>query len=229
MVIIIILLVEDILYPFDHSRWVRQPRQARSQQSLQQLLDAAEKQLLANGAEALTLQAVASSAGLTVGAIYRRFDSRDSLLHALHERFAERVAQMLTTLAETAEEQSLSAAEIIRLMARQAWGFARSNQGFMRISHLCARDDARFHEREAELRDFAFQVIRTLLEKRAGEFGHPDPDTAVRFLIEQSMAASLFRFEVAAVSSAMLDEEVFIRELERSCLSYLGVPTGRQA
>lgn len=64
----------------------RPPQQARSRAALQKLLTAAEQVLAEEGLESFTIAAVASQAGLSVGAIYRRFDGKEQLLHAVKDR-----------------------------------------------------------------------------------------------------------------------------------------------
>lgn len=84
------------------SEGFRPPQQARSRASLQKVLAAAEHVLAEQGLEAFTVAAVASQAGMSVGAIYRRFDGKDQLLHAVKD-------QLLTEL-ETSVRDALRSA-----------------------------------------------------------------------------------------------------------------------
>ncbi|WIX77194.1 TetR/AcrR family transcriptional regulator [Amycolatopsis carbonis] len=63
----------------------RPPQQARSRESLQKVLAAAERVLADGGIEEFTVGAVADQAGLSVGAIYRRFSGKDQLLYAVKD------------------------------------------------------------------------------------------------------------------------------------------------
>jgi AcrR family transcriptional regulator len=60
--------------------------QARCRQALQRILTAAEEVLRAEGFEDFTMAAVAERAGVSIGAIYRRFDGREQLLAAVKDR-----------------------------------------------------------------------------------------------------------------------------------------------
>ncbi|WP_443642528.1 TetR/AcrR family transcriptional regulator [Amycolatopsis iheyensis] len=64
----------------------RPPQQARSRESLQKVLAAAERVLAERGLDEFTVGAVAERAGLSVGAIYRRFDGKDQLLYAVKDQ-----------------------------------------------------------------------------------------------------------------------------------------------
>src|ERR1019366_4943926 len=76
------------------------PQQARSRESLRKLLKAAAEVLGQHGLEGATIPRIARHAGLTPGAIYRRFPDKDALLEpviiGILERQDERVRMMLT-------------------------------------------------------------------------------------------------------------------------------------
>ncbi|MEV4603427.1 TetR/AcrR family transcriptional regulator [Amycolatopsis sp. NPDC049253] len=69
----------------------RPPQQARSRESLQKVLSAAEHVLADGGIEEFTVGAVADRAGLSVGAIYRRFSGKDQLLYAVKDELLGRL------------------------------------------------------------------------------------------------------------------------------------------
>jgi AcrR family transcriptional regulator len=58
-------------------------QQARSRLTQQRILDAGTALLEEGGAEVLTIAAVASRAGVSVGSVYRRFGDKDRLIAAL--------------------------------------------------------------------------------------------------------------------------------------------------
>src|SRR5258707_10246781 len=75
-------------------RWVRPPLQARSQQTLDRLLDAAEALVSQRGFDDTPVAEIARRAGSSVGSFYSRFADKDALLGALNERF---LAQAVAT------------------------------------------------------------------------------------------------------------------------------------
>lgn len=66
------------------------------------MLDAAEELLRFGGADALTVDAVIERAGTSTGSFYARFGSREGLFIALHERFLEVFATLMTDVVERA-------------------------------------------------------------------------------------------------------------------------------
>src|SRR5215831_6025189 len=72
-----------------------EPQQVRSRESLQKLLRAATEVLGQHGVEGTTIPRIAHHAGLTPGAVYRRFHDKEALLEmailGILERQDERV------------------------------------------------------------------------------------------------------------------------------------------
>jgi len=72
------------------------------------ILDAAAKLMAREGIAALTMATLAKEVGVTSGALFRHFETRDAILVALAERTAEQLRADLT------EEPSLDAREALR-------------------------------------------------------------------------------------------------------------------
>ncbi|MEJ7584050.1 MAG: helix-turn-helix domain-containing protein [Acidimicrobiales bacterium] len=77
-------MLRDGLYD-DLSR-VRPPQQDRSRRAQQGALDAFEALLAERPLSRVTMQEVADRAGLSITSVYARFDGKDALVLALHER-----------------------------------------------------------------------------------------------------------------------------------------------
>src|SRR5215470_14038319 len=71
------------------------PQQARSRESLRKLLKAAAEVLGQHGVEGATIPRIARHAGLTPGAVYRRFPDKDALLETVILGILERQDQRL--------------------------------------------------------------------------------------------------------------------------------------
>ena len=69
--------------------WVKPTHQAHSQETLERLLDAAEELVSERGFDNTTVSEIVHRANSSVGAMYARFNDKDSLLVCLHERFCE--------------------------------------------------------------------------------------------------------------------------------------------
>ena len=71
---------------------VRLPKQKRSRESYERVLDAAHGLLEQNGFEGFTVQEVAARANVSVGAIYERFGNKETLLRTVHARLMDTIA-----------------------------------------------------------------------------------------------------------------------------------------
>jgi AcrR family transcriptional regulator len=86
---------------------VREPRQERSRYKVQLIFEAAIRLLEKGGVEALTTNAIAESAGVSIGTLYQFFPNKEAILDSLADReFAEmsnRVTQVMqdTSIATT--------------------------------------------------------------------------------------------------------------------------------
>lgn len=72
----------------------RRPKQARSQRTFNQLLDAAEAHLQNGNVNDFALNDLADSNGITVGSVYHFFPSKEALLLALADRALGKFAEM---------------------------------------------------------------------------------------------------------------------------------------
>ncbi|MEW6493637.1 MAG: TetR/AcrR family transcriptional regulator [Cyanobacteriota bacterium] len=78
----------------------RLPKQKRSQQRVERILEAAAQVFAEVGYEAATTHAIASRAGTAIGSLYQFFPDKLAIFHALEERHMEQVraihAQLMT-------------------------------------------------------------------------------------------------------------------------------------
>jgi len=83
------------------SRMRRQPRQARSQEKVNRILDVAEELFASQGYAATTTNAIAARAEVPIGSLYQFFPNKTAILQALALRYAEKLNQELAILDET--------------------------------------------------------------------------------------------------------------------------------
>lgn len=81
----------------------------------EEILDAAGRLLLRNGISSLTMATLAQEVGVTSGALFRHFDTRDAILTALAERTAARLREDLAGPHEGAPPERLYAFITARL------------------------------------------------------------------------------------------------------------------
>jgi AcrR family transcriptional regulator len=75
----------------DVPSFVREPKQERSRQSFDKALDAAVALMVERRSGAFTLAEVAERAGVSIGSMYGRVDSKDALIRTAHAREMGRI------------------------------------------------------------------------------------------------------------------------------------------
>ena len=90
----------------------RKPKQARSLQRYETMLDAAEELMLETGYDAMTTNAIAARAEVSIGSLYQYFPNKDALLSALAERYIERRKAMNTRVLDQNVIAGLSLLEL---------------------------------------------------------------------------------------------------------------------
>lgn len=206
------------------------PQQARSRESLRKLLKAAAEVLGQHGVEGTTIPRIAQHAGLTPGAVYRRFPDKDALLETvilgILERQYERLRVALTPEMARQIPLAVFAEHVITSMLisyRASAGLLRAVRQFVQ-----ARDQTAFYKKAAKLEMQTFQYLMELFLVHRKEIRHRDPQVAVAFalvtlsstLIELILVDHDLRCWQVVIPK---DDQTLKRELLRNFLSYLGV------
>src|SRR5260370_1341413 len=84
----------------------RQPKQARSQQRVDHLLNVAALIFEEVGYAAATTNAIAARAGVPIGSLYQFFPNKEAIMDALVERYLDELAGGVRSREETADHDS---------------------------------------------------------------------------------------------------------------------------
>jgi AcrR family transcriptional regulator len=205
------------------------PRQARSRESERRLLQAAVEVLTAHGLEGTTIPRIAAQAGLTPGAVYRRFPNKTALLETMLLKALESSQALLkrTLTPEMAREQTLPAlldpliASLIESYRTRARLLRGLRQLVQTSDHQAFRNKAvRIEKRTLEY------TVEVLLSYRQ-DIRHPDPQLALSFALVTLSYTLLELFLVDAhlgtwPAFVPEDDVSLRRELKRMFLRYLG-------
>lgn len=207
-------------------RWIRPPRQVRSQETLDRILDAAESLVAEKGFEDATVAEVARRAGSSVGAFYARFHDKNGLLYALYERYLEQAMATADVALDPARWDGTPIPEMLRTVVRFLVEVYRERAGLIRAFVLRNYADHEFRARQERLSHHVNTGLSRLLLARAGEITHPNPPRAAAFGLTMTVntieGAVLFG-ELRSSNLTLSDDEL-AAELARAFLAYLGVP-----
>ncbi|MGA2147678.1 MAG: TetR/AcrR family transcriptional regulator [Bryobacteraceae bacterium] len=206
------------------------PQQARSRESTRKLLKAAAEVLGQHGVEGATIPRIAQQAGLTPGAVYRRFTDKDSLLETviigILERQDERLRIALTPAMARQIPLPVFAEQVIASMLVSYRANARLLRALRQF--VQGRDRTLFFKKAVRLEMRTLQYVVELFLVHRKEVKHPDPQMAVSFAL---MMLTSMLIELILVDHDLKnwqavipkDDQSLKRELLRSFLSYLGV------
>jgi AcrR family transcriptional regulator len=202
---------------------VRPPKQRRSQESLERVLDASTKLLAAKGFDAFTIQDVSQHSDVSVGAIYARFGSKESLLRAVHRHAMERIRPEHASVALHDGRPAREAREAIVAAVETVAGIFRGNEPLLRaFMHLGAVDDEIARRGSEGSVDLARQFAATLLAHR-DEIRHPDPETAVdvAFRLAYCTFARQVMYGPTFESDRPIGWDALVDEVGAACAAYL--------
>lgn len=209
-----------------------EPQQERSRESLRKLLKAATEVLGQRGVEGTTIPRIAEHAGLTPGAVYRRFRDKDALLEAailgILERQDERLKAGLTPAKAAKIPLEVFAEQIVGGMVVTY----RANAALLRaFRHFVqGRMDSEFAKQATKLEIRSFERVVELVLASRKDIRHPDPRLAVSLGL-MMIVSTLYELVVLPASArdwkGLLpkDDQELKRELTRAFLGYLEVET----
>lgn len=206
-------------------RWVHAPQQARSQRTMENILDAAERILLERGLDAVTVPEVVKAAGSSVGAFYTRFPDKRALLETVHQRACERSLTQAGELLDPARWADASVRDLVHAGVKLAVDVFGSRRNIMNAFAEAFAGDPGFAGRRASTALAIGERLSALVLSKRSEIGHPHPRRAVEMALRVVTATFEQRnaFAVSGLPEVAIADAVLARELERMLCAYLGV------
>ena len=202
---------------------MKPPRQARSQKTLERILDAAEALIIERGAEALTVTEVARRARSSVGSLYARFSGKEALLRSVFERFLEQACVTAEATLDPALWGEVSHAVIVEETVAFAIRVVEERRNLIAGLTLHAVGHPDMGGLVERLGSVISDRIHTLVCRRGDSLGHPNPRQAIRFstwvLLSTLEAYTLRRSN----EQAALPSDQIATEMARMCCAYLGI------
>jgi AcrR family transcriptional regulator len=183
----------------------RMPKQARSQQRVHQILDAAALEFAAVGIESATTNAIAARASVPIGSLYQFFPHKEAILDALTERY---LAGLRAVFDSTLSADSLPIETVIEQMLVGLANFEDSHRGF---NTIFLKSDALHTE--------IVQRVEAMISRR---YPHLPPET-------RHLAATVGVGIVKGLLplTAHLPAEQVLAEIKTALLAYLGAVLSR--
>lgn len=201
----------------------RPPRQLRSRESFERILDAAESLIRERGFDSMTIAQVVQRSGSSVGSLYGRFDNKLGLLRAVQLRYHARVQNAIFAAfsgdhphSESLEE---AVARIVSVLSRHVLSEPELFRAFVLQAVFDPGVRAQGERTNAERRN---KVVQVLLTHR-DEIRHRDPELAARWCYSACMGLLRERitFGERAELSGGFSDETLIAEMTCMVSNYL--------
>ena len=205
-------------------------KQSRSRESLQRLLNAAAEVLTERGLEGATIPRIAAKAGLSPGAVYRRFPDKDALLQNVVLTVLEQIDKNTRTLLTPEFARQGSLRHFAEQIIQKSLQGHRQNATLMRAldQYILTHPNVAFKKKVNRLNIRTTRRVADFLLLKRKEIKHPDPEGAVSFALIQvgfTLREMILLDTMSEEWSSLLpkDDDQLLGELTRAFLNYLGV------
>lgn len=204
----------------------RKPQQGRSKASLERMLGAARTLMIERGSEDFTLVEVSKRGNVSIGSIYLRFESKDSLVRAVLAEGMTRLVEAEDAMLDQLMASSTSLREFVPGYVEAYAGVLTEHAALLRLAMLRAEHDAEVAQpgKRAALR--AVERATAAMLRFGDEFGSADRETRAASAYYIVFATLARQLSLGSSREAVTDYdwEVLKRELGRMCLAYLTAP-----
>lgn len=191
----------------------RRPRQARAQERIERILDAAENAFAEIGYDSATTNLIASQADTSIGSLYEFFPNKEAVARALADRYVERIGTLYSQL--LVDEPTLDGAQLVERIVSALDDFYREHPGAVPLlnGRLTSPELAR-----------AGDVLQAALEQGIeGLFSARRPDIApARRQLMCAVIAEIARALLVRADRVPLSlRRGVVKELEHAVIGYL--------
>jgi AcrR family transcriptional regulator len=195
----------------------KRPRQARSKATVDTILDATTRVLVKQGFDGLSTNAVAATAGVSIGSLYQYFPNKEALVLALIERHVEEMNAAI--LAELTRVAKLPLAEAARCVVELT---IRAHAIDPDLHRVLTEQVPRIGKlaRLREVDEICHRMVAGLLAARRDEIAIRDPDLSA-FILVSTIESVVHR--AALLYPQRLRDPRLVDETTLLVTRYLGV------
>jgi AcrR family transcriptional regulator len=211
-------------------RTVTGPKQARSEETLRRLLNAAQELIIEKGHRAVSIPEIARRAQSSVGGFYARFRDKNELLRALEEHHFLELNERVERLADPTRWAGADTTAIVEAAVAELVAITRERRPIIAAFLANALEDPVLLEGGLRFRRSVEERLSALFLTRRDEMSHPDPPLAIELAIQTAFAIMqqhvLFEETRARGRAPTADE--LRRELTTLVLRYVGIEPRRR-
>ena len=205
------------------------PQQARSRETQEAILAAAEHVFAEVGIAQATVAEICERAGVAVGTFYGRFPDKDALLLFWHERFFKRGRVAFDRAFSDSMWEGRPTEQVIRGWVQSRVLHYRKNRRLLKalLLYVRGRPAPEFKSLAAQLRVPALERLSLLLGARRDEWSHPDPAHALRLAVVMTEASvqNVVLFNEQRGDDVQFSDEELVESLSDAVCAILRVGT----
>jgi AcrR family transcriptional regulator len=193
----------------------RRRRQARGEQRMAQIIDAAAAVFARHGFEGTTTIKISAAAGISPGSLYQFFPNKEAIAKALADRYVTELEQAHASVLDGVDPDAPGLPTLIDQVVDPLLAFSIANPGFQA---LYARPDrpAALAEAAGALDGAVLGRIAGLVAARAARL------TPAEAALTSRIGGQMFKALIPMVVSAIGEErEAAVREMKRAIHAYL--------
>ena len=142
----------------------RTPKQARGQQRVDEILDAAERLTRTTSWDKLSTNHIAAEAGIPIGSLYQFFANKHAIAQALVERYVASIEEAFASLPKNIE--TMSPAELVNAISNSLLVLTQKQSG-LHAMLMATSEDSEIGKISAPIRNLLRDQIERMLAARA--------------------------------------------------------------
>ncbi|WP_420430412.1 TetR/AcrR family transcriptional regulator [Hyphobacterium sp.] len=201
------------------------PVQARSRQTRAKIVDALAALLDKRPMEEITMPMIAEQAGIAVGTLYGRFESRDALIPVTFEIYEARLLAFMSGDGRIEIEKADGLYSALKRAVRSAWAFLTANRNLTRAVYAYGRQYPHLVGDEwTGYLETGVENMQRLLDLFADDIRVDDADRAARMMtyLINAIPIDLGLYGRDGVGAAIkVSPDGFIEDVTRTLYGYL--------
>ena len=202
---------------------VRPPKQQRSRETWNRVLDAGVAVLEDGGYDAFTIAAVCDRAGVAPTALYARTTSKDGLFLAVYEHGIRDMRTEQEVFADAGRWSGLAPAELVRAAVAEMARISLRHRRYLRAVVLVSAGHPEVRRRGSRYsQELGDGFTRVVLGARSA-IAHEDAEAAVRACFGSVFAALIIRIAYGAdfATPVPVDDDAFVAQMSETAVRYL--------
>jgi len=202
---------------------VRPPKQQRSREAWNRVLDAGVAILEERGYDAFTIAAVCDRAAVAPTAIYARTTSKDALFLAVYEHGIARLRADQAVFADASRWVGLTPAELVRSAVAEMVGISLRHHRFLGAVVLISAAHPEVARRGSRYAQELGDGFTGVVLRAADAVTHPDAEAAIRACFGTVFASSIIRvaYGPGFATPSPIDDATYVADLGETAVRYL--------